>query len=174
MTARIRQLTIEDAAELFELRRESLADTPLAFGSSLEDDLAATVEATRELLERKPQTIVFGAFDPHLVGSAGLYRSTKVKARHKLHVWGVYVTPAHRRRGLARQLLRAIVAYARTAPGVDWLQLGVSASTPGAQRLYERAGFVRWGTEPEALDHEGRRADEHFMALRLRGSSERG
>ncbi len=163
----IRELTVADTKAYFALRQESLLDTPLAFGSSPEDDIASTVEKARELLGRQPQTVVFGACDPELVGIAGVFRSTKVKAVHKLHVWGVYVTPAHRGSGLGQKLLQTVIDYARTVPGVDWLQLGVSASTPTAQRLYERVGFVRWGTEPEALSHEGRRADEHFMALRL-------
>jgi RimJ/RimL family protein N-acetyltransferase len=36
-----------------------------------------------------------------------------------------------------------------------------------AQRLYERAGFCIWGTEPDALSHDGQWVVEYHMALRL-------
>ena len=40
-------------------------------------------------------------------------------------------------------------------------------AAPEAGRLYERAGFERWGTEPNALQHDGRSVAEHHMLLRL-------
>ena len=43
----------------------------------------------------------------------------------------------------------------------------MSAAMPGAMRLYERAGFRPWGTEPDALRHEGQAVVLHHMALRL-------
>jgi ribosomal protein S18 acetylase RimI-like enzyme len=50
--------------------------------------------------------------------------------------------PAHRRRGLARWLLRHGLAAYRTA-GYDEALLGVDSENPtGALRLYEQAGFV--------------------------------
>ena len=36
-----------------------------------------------------------------------------------------------------------------------------------ARRLYERAGFEIWGTEPEALRHDGQSVAEHHMALHI-------
>jgi hypothetical protein len=41
------------------------------------------------------------------------------------------------------------------------------ASSPEAQRLYERAGFQVWGTEPDALRHDGQAVVAHHMALHL-------
>ena len=37
-----------------------------------------------------------------------------------------------------------------------------------AQRLYERAGFVIWGTEPEALRYKGQAVIEYHMGLSLK------
>lgn len=59
-------------------------------------------------------------------------------------------------------------------PGGDGCQLGAhhscsgTASAPAALRLYERAGFKIWGTEPEALSYDGLKVAEHHMALHLR------
>ncbi len=62
--------------------------------------------------------------------------------RGVLEIAGIAVEPAHRRRGVARRLLRAAV---RSAPrrGVDHVALHVSTALSGAIALYESEGFVR-------------------------------
>lgn len=164
----VRELTESDAAAYVELRKRALLDVPLAFSASPEDDFVGSVVTVQEQLKRAPDWTLFGAFDPELVGIAGVFRDQRAKAAHKAHVWGVYVSPSHRGGGMGARLLDAAVQHARTLPGVTWAQLSVSDSTPDARRVYERAGFRIWGTEPEALCHDGRCPDEHFMALRLK------
>jgi RimJ/RimL family protein N-acetyltransferase len=149
------------------LRRRSLVEEPLAFLSSPADDLAATPEAVREQLRRAPQSVVIGAFQPRLIGAVGVFRDRHHKAAHKAHAWGMYVTPAFRRQGLAAALLAAAIAHARTLPDVDWLHLSVTSAASDARRLYERAGFQLWGSEPDALRSDGQMVDEHHLALRL-------
>jgi ribosomal protein S18 acetylase RimI-like enzyme len=165
----IRPLTESDLEAYVALRRESLLDAPLAFGSSPEDDSAASVETLRAQLQRARDWMLFGAFDEagRLAGAAGAIRGRHRKSAHKMHVWGVYVRPSARRLGLGRALIEAVIAHARSIAGVDWLQLAVSTSATPARHLYERAGFVAWGTEPDALRYEGESADEVWMALRV-------
>ena len=166
--ALIRELTDSDVVAYVELRRRALLDVPLAFSASPEDDFVGSAEAVREQLRRSPEWTIFGAWAPELAGAAGVFRDRRIKASHKAHIWGVYVLPAHRGRGLGAHLVDAAVQHARTLAGVTWAQLSVSDSTPDARNVYERAGFVVWGTQPEALCHGGRCPDEHFMALRLK------
>jgi len=165
----IRALAAADAEAYLELRRQALLDTPGAFAASPEDDLVATVEAFREQLGREPDSVVIGAFRERLVGMVGLYRDRHRKSAHTLHLWGMYVAPEHRRSGIGAQLLASALAHARSVPGVEWVRLSVSAAAPDAQRLYERAGFRVWGSEPDALRVGGEALVEHHMALRLRG-----
>jgi GNAT superfamily N-acetyltransferase len=157
----IRRLREEDLAAYVALRRASLLDAPLAFAASPETDFVSTVDAAR-------QSLIFGAFEgDEIVGCVGLLRDRHPKAAHKAHVWGMYVLPSHRRRGYARALLEAAIAHAR-AIGIEWLHLGVTSAASDARRVYERAGFVQWGSEPDALRHEGMSVDEARMGLDLR------
>lgn len=162
----IRQLGGEDAEAYVVLRREALLEAPLAFASSPGDDFAATAEGVREHLRRAPEAVIFGAFVPELAGSAGIFRDRHLKAAHKAHLWGMYVTPAWRNRGIGAKLLEAAIAHARVLE-VEWLHLGVSDATDAAKRLYERIGFETWGVEPDALRAGGVSAREYRMALRL-------
>jgi ribosomal protein S18 acetylase RimI-like enzyme len=167
MTPQIRILNETDADELFRLRRRALLDSPFAFISSPEDDMASSENAVREMLTRAPDSIVLGAQAEQLVGMLGLYRSTHLKTAHKVHFWGMFVAPEWRGKKLGEQLLDAAIRHARTLEGVTCIQLGVSQSAIGARRLYEKAGFRVWGVEPEAIRFQNRSECEHHMWLAL-------
>jgi ribosomal protein S18 acetylase RimI-like enzyme len=162
----IRALTEDDVAEYVALRQESLRHAPLAFSASPEDDFATAVRLRAEL-RRGPEWVIYGAFRPQLAGFVGLMRDRHLKASHKAHIWGMYVAPDHRRAGVAAALLDAAIGHARSLSGVTWVHLSVNSSAPEARRLYERAGFVHWGSEPDALIYNGQATLEHHMALRL-------
>ena len=74
MTAQIRPLTITDAEAFVHLRREALAEAPLAFAASPEDNHASSPAFVSSVLDDSPESILFGAFVPQLVGIVGLYR----------------------------------------------------------------------------------------------------
>jgi RimJ/RimL family protein N-acetyltransferase len=163
----IRELRDRDVEAYVELRRQSLMDSPLAFAASPGNDFVSSPDRVRQQLQSGADWVIFGAFRPGLVGAVGLFRGRHPKASHKAHLWGMYVAPGHRGQGIGAALLGAAVRHARGLPGVTWVQLGVTSAAAEAQRLYERAGFQVWGTEPDALCHDGQSVDEHHMALRL-------
>jgi ribosomal protein S18 acetylase RimI-like enzyme len=163
----IRKLIEGDVDAFLELRRAALCDVPLAFTASPEDDLVSTPEVFRERIADAPETVIFGAFVDRLVGVAGLYRERHVKSSHKAHLWGMYVLPDHRGRGIATGLLDSLVSHARSLEGIRSVHLSVTSAAPGAQKLYEREGFWVWGTEPDSLRLDGQAVVEHHMVLDL-------
>lgn len=171
MSPTVRALREEDAEAYVELRQEALREAPLAFAASPESDFVGSPEAVRAQLRRAPEWAILGAFEDErlgrLIGAVGLFRDRHPKSAHKAHLWGMYVTPGHRRQGIAAELLDAAIRHARSLPGLARVSLSVTAAAPGARRLYERAGFEVWGTEPDALRHDGKSVAEHHMALRL-------
>jgi ribosomal protein S18 acetylase RimI-like enzyme len=62
-------------------------------------------------------------------------------AEHFGYVYGLYVLPGARRRGVARALMRAIAAALRDE-GRDYVLLNVDTPNAAARELYERLGFV--------------------------------
>ena len=163
----IRELQDRDVQAYVELRQRALLESPLAFASSPSDDFASSPDAVCDLLRRGPESVILGAFRPALSGAVGLVRDRHLKASHKLHLWGMYVSLGHRRLGVGGQLLQAALRHARAVPGVSCVHLSVSSDAPEARRLYERAGFLVWGTEPDALRHGGQSVAEHHMILRF-------
>ncbi|KAA3606809.1 MAG: GNAT family N-acetyltransferase [Planctomycetota bacterium] len=164
----IRRLEINHLDALIALRLESLEQAPLAFSASPEDDRGMSPDFMGEVLKAQEGQAVFGAFSgSDLVGMIGLVRESKAKHRHRALIWGMFVKPSHRGSGLGRALLEAVIQHARTWPDLDWLDLSVTSAAPEAQKLYESAGFHRWGAEPDSLRHAGESATKIFMQMEL-------
>jgi ribosomal protein S18 acetylase RimI-like enzyme len=162
----IRRLTPYDAGAYIRLRHEALLQEPFAFASSIDDDQAQSPSILEELLTGNEEAI-FGCFLPELVGVAGVYRQSGRKSRHKAQLWGVYVTRAYRGRGIGGRLIEAALGFARSLAGVRLIQLCVTERAEAALALYQRYGFVSWGTEPAALQVDDVSIAEHHMYLLL-------
>ncbi len=168
MPITIRHLTPDDTDAYITLRKAMLHDAPGSFGSDPSDDRGSDPVRMRQRLADYPQSVTFGAIDDaagRLVGALGFRRETRKKQAHGAVLWGMYVDPAFRRKGIARRLVSTAIRHASGMDGLVRLALSVSTSAPGAQRLYESLGFVVWGTEPDALRIDGMSYDERHMLL---------
>ncbi len=164
----VRRLAALDAAPLRQLRLDALVETPESFGSSYEEEHTLTLADIREWITPADDGAMFGVFmQDALAGMVGVGRQRKLKMRHKAHIWSMYVAPAQRGRGLARLLMHAAIAHARTMRGVRQVQLSVTANNAAAAALYASLGFTVYGHEREALCVNGKLYDEALMALPL-------
>jgi|SRR5215472_1326220 len=164
----IRFLKAEDALEWRRLRAEALEGDPAAFSSSLEEHARLSLEEVKNRLEGTGDSFVAGAFeDERLVGMAGLHRETGPKVRHKARVWGVYVTPAQRGKGLGRNLMRALLERAATIEGLEQIVLSVTETQGAALGLYLSLGFQTFGREPRALKIGDRVIDEDYLVVQI-------
>jgi RimJ/RimL family protein N-acetyltransferase len=163
----IRPLTRADAEAFSLLRREALQSEALAFTESLAEHNAKSHEQIAASLgSGQDENFVVGAFkDPELVGITGFFRLPGEKTRHKGCVWGVYIKPDHRGKGLAQSLLSAALEKARPQPGLEQIILAVSTSRPAARKLYLSLGFKPYRVEPRALKVDGVYVDEEWMSL---------
>jgi phosphinothricin acetyltransferase len=80
----------------------------------------------------------------------------------------VYVDPARRRQGVARLLMRELIARA-TAAGFHAMIGGIDASNRASIVLHEQLGFTHAGTIREAAWKFGRWLDLSFYQLLLAG-----
>lgn len=194
-------LTPAHAEAYVALRREMLLDSPRSFGASPGQDKGSDLEHMRTALGQ-PEFAVVGAFEgvggaggdgmrgansPKLLAVAAVLREAPIKRRHIAKIWGVYVTPSARGRGLAKLVVQGAIDAARAwgegdaqAGGkqsvgngggvrVEQVQLSVSETAPVARAVYESLGFVTWGIEPDALrvGGDGRGEAERHMVLVL-------
>jgi RimJ/RimL family protein N-acetyltransferase len=170
MTADVRRLTPADAAAHRALMLQAYTDDSTSFTSSAAERevlplswWAARMAEGDDAVER-----VFGAFvEGQLAGAAGLSMQSRPKLRHKALLFGMYVRPERRGRGLARALVEAVLAEARRAPQLQIVQLTVTQGNTAAETLYRRCGFEPWGVEPLGTFDNGRFYGKVHMACLL-------
>ena len=162
-----RKLTEDDAEVFWRLRLQALETDPVSFAESPEEHRRMTVEAVASRLRSgDAENFVVGAFDgKELVGMTGFYRDALLKRRHIGHIWGVFVSPSARRKGVGRALLTEIICLAKALAGLRCVRLMVAAPQESARRLYEAAGFRVFGTEPTSLKIGEQFVDEYHMTL---------
>ena len=162
----IRRLTPLDAAAFQALRLAGLRDEPSAFGSSYEEERSESLADVERRLLPLADRGVFGAFErEQLVGVVALGREGMNKLAHKAFVWGLYVVPPSRGKGLGRGLLAQALALAQSVAGLRQVNLCVNSGNVGALRLYESLGFKAFGHEPGAMLIDGELHDETHMCM---------
>jgi RimJ/RimL family protein N-acetyltransferase len=155
----IRLLTAADVSAYRALRHEALVNHPEAYASSAESFAARGDEDLEALLG---QMAFFGVFaDGSLGGIVAFGQTQGEREQHRGWLYQVYVQPRLRGTGASLALIETAVAHASSR--VIQLHLMVGAHNTPAIRLYEKAGFKTYGTDPRCLLVNGRYIDEHMM-----------
>ena len=155
----IRRLSREDARDYRAIRLAALEGDPAAFGSTFATEVGRTLD---EFAQRLETSTVYGAYvNGRIVGMAGFKSYEGARERHKAFVWGTYVRPDVRGRGIARVLMAAVLEGARGV--VEQLTLAVAKENLAALALYRELGFEVYGTEPRALKSADGYTDDVLM-----------
>lgn len=135
-SSRVRRARIGDEAVLRELRLRAMLDSPEAFGSTYERELARTTSDWQKWLSPgvtfilevagKARGIVAGAHD--------------ADDSNVVHLRAMWVDPLFRGSGGADELAACVVSWA-VSEGARTIRLEVMQSNERARRFYERSGF---------------------------------
>ena len=120
--------------------------------------------------EARPDSFTLGAYlGGELAGVVSFQREgrDREKLRHKGLLFRMYVRPEARGQGVGQGLIGEVMARAERLGDIDQVNLTVIAENAGAKRLYERAGFTVFATEPDAIKWKGKAFAENQMVLRL-------
>ncbi len=164
----VRELNRSDAEQYYELRLEALLTNPDAFITTYEQEKQKPdpITTTGERLENETSR-TFGLFVAEkLAGVATLIRDTHPKFAHKANIVAMYISPDHRRKGGAEQLIKELIQFAK-AIELEVLHLSVVTNNHPAKHLYEKIGFQTYGTERRAIKLTDRYLDEDHMELFL-------
>ncbi len=141
-----------------DLMLEAYTLQPDSFTSKPEERAEHRKNWWQERLKNDPKAsrLVIGALDgAELCGVVGLSFGKRWKVRHKAKVYGLYVPESYRGLGLGRRLMEAVLTEAKSRPDLKIVQLTVTQGNLAAERLYQSAGFVAFGTEPYAVAVNG-------------------
>lgn len=166
----VRELRESDLAAYKALRDHALAHHEEAFTSDAPTEALRTAQSyAGRLGGAGGDSFTFGAFrGDALIGAITCERDPRSKVRHLGHVVGTMVRAEEQGRGVGRALLDALIERASADDEMHQLTLTVTADNAAAEKLYARAGFVRFGTLPRAIRFGGRFFDKHHLMLALR------
>ena len=159
----VRRVRTDEGPVLESVRLSALADSPSAFGSSYaaeanQPDEHWTDRATLGAAGERSVTF-FAMVDESAVGLVSAYRPDPAGLSAELV--SMWVSPAHRRTGIAIELVTAVVGWAHQA-GMATVELWVTRGNDAAVRLYETPGFRLTG------DHQPLPSDPRRDELRMR------
>ena len=140
MQFRVRHAVLGDEPVLRALRLQAMTDSPAAFGSTYERELARTTEDWRRWLAPDTTFILEASGEPTglVAGSHDPQDSSVV------HLMAMWVHPDFRGTGAAIELISSVKAWAGEM-GASQVRLNVVGSNARARRCYERAGFRATG-----------------------------
>jgi RimJ/RimL family protein N-acetyltransferase len=149
----IRALEVADAPTYRVLMLDAYASDADAFTSTPAERSAEPLSWwQKRVCDPAGSSQAFGAFDAErLVGAVAIEYSSRFKVRHKASVVGMIVTARYRGRGAGRGLLAAALDHARARDRIKVVVLTVTDDNLSAIRLYEDAGFTRFGVETMAI-----------------------
>jgi ribosomal protein S18 acetylase RimI-like enzyme len=148
----VRRVRADEWRAFRELRMAALKADRLAFGSTLERELAYPQARWEEWVPRgatstREATFVAATTSRQLVGMAGAF----AEETH-FSVWGMWVNPAWRGRGLGEELLRATLGWVESRRPGSEVHLEVNPQQESAVRIYRKNGFRYVGPE-QPLGH---------------------
>ena len=174
----------QPAPSLVSLAMHFVTCTPEQHAGQILDIFNEAIIHSTALYDYQPRTLAFmtdwfqtkathafpviGAVDDHgtLLGFAS-YGTFRVWAAYHYTVeHSVYVHKDHRGKGIGRQLLRQLIAAARSQQ-VHVMVGGIDIDNHGSIRLHEQLGFRHAGTIREAAFKFGRWLDLGFYQLTL-------
>ncbi len=138
----IQILQPSDTSAFRALRLIGLEESPAAFAQTKEQFSAISIADLRKWIGPGERRCVVGAFSgDQLVGLAGLHPESHPDRSYVATVWGLYVLPEYRGRGISRSLMQTLITEAKRMPEVRMLTLRVSPTQSIARQLYSSLGF---------------------------------
>lgn len=159
----------EDAEQFLPFMKVTATET--VFMLRYPEEITLTVEEERDFLQKKLDAPGSGFLSAwvggRLVGNASFYPvGPHLKVKHRAS-FGIAIIKEYWGRGLGEVLLNEIVVAAASA-GYEQIELEVVADNARAVALYEKCGFIRYGTRPNAFQYkDGGYSDEHLMVRKL-------
>jgi ribosomal protein S18 acetylase RimI-like enzyme len=164
---KVESLSATDLADLCEATEAAIAEGG-GFGWVRKPQRETLEKYWRGFLLVPGRALFVARLDGVIAGSAQLVRPPRNNEAQAFsaQLTSTFVAPWARGHGLARGLLAAVEQAARRQR-VAILNLDVRDTQLAAIRLYESAGYTRWGTHPAYARVAGKIVPGHFYYKRL-------
>jgi len=119
----------------------------------------------------KVDSFTLGAYyENQLVGVVSFTRDggDREKLRHKGILFRMYVSKDFRGQGFAKKLIEKLVEKVKKISDIEQINLTVISNNDNAKKLYEKFGFITFGSESNAIKWKDKYFTEDQMTLKLK------
>ncbi|MBU3847945.1 MAG: GNAT family N-acetyltransferase [Candidatus Acinetobacter avistercoris] len=163
MNYTIKILTLNDVINFRTIRLLALKIAPKMFGSNYEIEIGKPLSFFQDCINN---SIVFGVYnEEQMIALATLTKEGVAKMSHKAYLSSVFVIPEFQNLGVANELLRTVINYAKQH--IEQILLTVASDNFKAVKLYKKFNFEVYGIEFKALKDGDEYIDEQLMKLFL-------
>lgn len=142
MTIHIAALNEQDWQILKTIRLKALQADPGVFGSNYAAESAYDDAEWRSWLN-SDDTGVFGVFDDgRIIGMTAISIKRQDETRRTAILWGSWLEPDYRGRGLSQGMYEARLGWAGAHPTCAAIEVSHRASNIGSKRANQKHGFV--------------------------------
>ncbi len=149
-----------------EIRLLALRTEPHFFSRKYEDEAAVPDQEWEDDLA-SADLGVFGVFDgDKVIGMTGVIMKDKLDpSMQTAALWGSWIDPVYRGRGISHEMYRARIAWAREHKTARRVIVSHRASNEPSKRANQKHGFVYTHTEKDTVWPDGLMEDQVFYEL---------
>lgn len=144
-TVKILQLTPERWEEYKTLRLESMQQDPQAFGDKFKEWSEYSDEKWQKRPKDPDKIILMAEDNNKFVGIIAVHIDHLNENEHEAHIWGMYITPVFRGKGISKMLMNELIEKLKSIDGLHRIELMVSAEQEAAIKSYLSSGFNKIG-----------------------------
>lgn len=163
----IKSPKLEDVEQLIEYLKISACETDFLLKYPEEVNISEEQEKgiLQWFIDSERDAMILAEVDGRLVGNCSFSPvGKKIRVRHRCSigialcekVWGL---------GIGTYLLQELITKAKEC-GYEQMELNVISRNERAIKLYEKMGFVKYGSMPNAMKHKDGTYDDEFMMVK--------
>jgi RimJ/RimL family protein N-acetyltransferase len=163
----VKQAKDSDWRDLRAVRLKALESDPGVFASTLREESAMTEIDWKEWLKSDDIAIFLIYDDATLVGMTGIVVDRNDPDKKKAILWGSWLEPSARGKGLSQILYQARLEWAREHPTIEDMIVSHRASNLFSRRANQRHGFV-FTHAADRMWPDGTNEEELFYVLKCK------
>ena len=167
MRISLRQINKADWEQFRAIRLKALQTDPKVFGSNYERESKKSTGDWKDWVRAKNQAIFMLFDDTEPIGMTGIYIPQDTVGKSKAVLWGSWLEPEYRRKGLSDLMYKVRIDWAKQQPEIRRIEVSHRESNLASKYANQKHGF-KLVEEQEKTWHDGISEKDVIYALNLK------